>query len=366
MNFQKIIKNIGFAVVGLAVYLGLIATLIHFEQAADEPTINTITDGIWFSIVTMTTVGYGDLSPETEQGRLIGYIFIFSSLGVLGFLIGRISNLITEVKENRRLGYNGTTFMNHVVIIGWDRFAQAVLDQLVAANIKVAVIMDQRPQLELVSENYNPEQVYFLLADHFNFDLARKAHIEGASIVFVNLEDDSDKLVYLANSKQFYYRKLNYGVVVNDAELIPAFEAAGASIVLSRDDFDAKLTASFIFEPEVAKYTEQMISGAANEDDSEILQYRVIAQNRFKDRLYNDAFFEIKKQLDAILIGLAKTVDDGTRILLSNPDDPELKINEGDYLIVVASMKVAKQLRKSFGVQEGSLLTNTQTAKKTA
>lgn len=354
MNLKKLIKNFGFFVAGVAVYLGVLSVLIYFEQAGDDPTINTISDAIWYSIVTMTTVGYGDMSPETEQGKFIGYIFIFASMGVLGFLIGRISNLITEIHENRRLGYNGTTFMNHVVIIGWDRFAQTVLDQLVAANVKVAVIMDQRSQLELLSDNYDREQVYFLLADHFNFELARKAHIEGASIVFINLPDDTEKLVYLINSKQFYYRELNYGVVVNDAELIPAFETAGASVVLSRDEFDAKLTASFIFEPEVAKYTEQMISGATHEDDSEILQYRVTAQNRFKDRLYNEAFFDIKKQLDAVLVGLATTID-GVRVVLSNPDDPNLKIAEGDYMIMIATGKSAKQIRRAFGVQEGSL-----------
>lgn len=354
MNYTKILKNFAFAVVGLAIYLGLLSLLIHFEQAGEDPGINTLSDAIWFSIVTMTTVGYGDISPVTEQGKWISYLFIVASLGVLGFLIGRISNLITEIHESRRLGYNGTTFMNHVVIIGWDRFAQNVLDQLVASNIKVAVIMDQRSQLELVSENYDREQVYFLLADYHNFEMARKARVEGASIVFVNLPDDTEKLVYLMNSKQFYYRDINYGVVVNDDELIPAFETAGASVVLSRDEFDAKLTASFIFEPEVAKYTEQMVSGSKGDDDFEIQQYRVVSRNRFKGMLYSEAFFEIKKQLDAVLIGLATTKDNAW-VVLNNPDDPELRISEDDHLILIASGQASKQLRRSFGVQEGSL-----------
>ncbi|SEI87183.1 voltage-gated potassium channel [Allopseudospirillum japonicum] len=354
MNYTKIFKNLGFAVAGLAIYLGLLSTLIHFEKQAESPSINTLSDAVWYSIVTMTTVGYGDMSPQTELGKIIGYIFIFASMGVLGFLIGRISSFINEIHENRRLGYNGTKFMNHVVIIGWDRFAQNVVDQLVASDIKVAVIMDQRAQLELISENYDREQVYFLLADHHNFELARKAHIEAASIVFVNLEDDTEKLVYLMNSQQFYYRDLKYGVVVNDDELIPAFEAAGADIVLSRDEFDAKLTASFIFEQEVGKYTEKMISGSKKEDDFEIQQYRVISQNRFRDKLYSEAFFDIKKQLDAVLIGLATTIE-GERVVLSNPDDPNLRISEGDYLILIASGQVSKKLQRSFGVNEGSL-----------
>lgn len=354
MNPVKVLKTIGIVIVVLAIYLGLLATLIHFEQASDEPSITNLGEAIWYSIVTMTTVGYGDMYPVTEQGKWIGYLFIIASMGVLGLLIGRISNVINEVRENRRLGYNGTGFTNHVVIIGWNRYAQTVLEQLVAAGVKIAIILDRRSQLELLAENYEKDQVYFLLADHHNFELARKANIEAASIVFVNLDDDTDKLVYLVNSSKFYHRKIRHAAVVNDHELVPAFKAAGADVVLSRDEIDAKLTASFIFEPEVAKYTEQLISTAVDEESFDVQQYRVIAKNRFKDRYYHDAFFEIKKQLDAILIGLATTVD-GEHVVLGNPDDPELKISEGDYLILITSGRAAKQLQRAFGVAEGSL-----------
>lgn len=354
MQFIKIIKMLGVALVVLAIYLGLLAVLVHVEQTVDEPSISNLGEAIWFSVVTMTTVGYGDMYPQTAQGKLIGALFILASLGVLGLMIGRVSSLISEVRENRLLGYSGTKFTKHVVIIGWNRFAQTVLEQLIPAEVRVAVILDQRDQLELLSGRYDKQQVFFLLADHYNFELARKANIEAASIVFVNLEDDTDKLVYIFNSKKFYHRPLTYGVAVSDVEMIPAFEAAGADIVLSRDEIDAKLTASFIFEPEVAKYTEQLISTAIDEDDFDIQQYRVIAQNRFKDRPYTDVFFDIKKQLDAILIGIATTID-GRRVVLGNPEDPELKIAEGDDLILITSGRSAKQLRRAFGVSEGSI-----------
>ena len=74
----------------------------------------------------MTTVGYGDMYPQTFGGRFIGYIFVLASLGVLGFLVGKVSALFTEMSENRRLGYHGTSFTEHVVIVGWNSFAQTV------------------------------------------------------------------------------------------------------------------------------------------------------------------------------------------------------------------------------------------------
>ncbi|MBK1649989.1 potassium channel family protein [Rhabdochromatium marinum] len=76
MKLGKIVKTLGVVLVVLAVYLGLLATLIYFEQAAEDPSITNLGEAIWYSVVTMTTVGYGDMYPLTNQGKWIGYLFI--------------------------------------------------------------------------------------------------------------------------------------------------------------------------------------------------------------------------------------------------------------------------------------------------
>src|SRR5699024_9963037 len=49
-----------------------------------EPDIHTFGDGLWWSIVTTTTVGYGDLSPETGMGRLIAMVLMLVGIGIIG------------------------------------------------------------------------------------------------------------------------------------------------------------------------------------------------------------------------------------------------------------------------------------------
>ena len=133
---------------GLLIYGILILLLMHFEAQVDGSSIKSVSDAIWYSIVTLTTVGYGDLYPISSKGKLIGYIFVISSLGVLGYLIGKINSLISGIRESKYLGYRGTDFKKHIVIIGWNQFAGAITQELVNANICVAIVTDNIADLE--------------------------------------------------------------------------------------------------------------------------------------------------------------------------------------------------------------------------
>ncbi len=58
---------------------------------AVEPKINNLGDALWWSIVTTTTVGYGDISPSSDAGRVIAVMLMFVGIGTLGMLTGSIA-----------------------------------------------------------------------------------------------------------------------------------------------------------------------------------------------------------------------------------------------------------------------------------
>ncbi len=72
----------------IAVYVLLLFLLVAAESHSADATIRTFWDAIWFSLITMTTVGYGDLSPVTPLGRVLGLIFALCSIGILAAVIG--------------------------------------------------------------------------------------------------------------------------------------------------------------------------------------------------------------------------------------------------------------------------------------
>ena len=355
MKKSRLIRFLGYSAGGLIAYLLLLIVLIQLEKGAgDDASITNLLDGIWFSIVTLTTVGYGDMSPVTIPGKLVGILFVLASMGVLGLLVGQIASIIQEVRQNARFGYNGTTFTQHVVIVGWDRFAQTVAEQILAANGRIAIVTDDQEQIELISEAYDKRRVYTLLADFFNLDMLEKTRITDSNIVFVNLPDDTDKLVYLINGKKRFGEAVDFGVIVNDSELVATFENAGATIALSRDAIDAKLIASYVFEAEVAQLTERLIGAATDTEDQDIQEYRVTEKNPFRGMAYNDAFFSVKQRFGAILVGIS-TTRQGERTVLENPTDPKLTIEAGDFLLVITTGGQAIELQRAFGTGEGAL-----------
>lgn len=56
-----------------------------------EPSISTVADGVWWSLVTATTVGYGDIAPKTHEGRLIAAFLMLAGIGTIGMLTGSIA-----------------------------------------------------------------------------------------------------------------------------------------------------------------------------------------------------------------------------------------------------------------------------------
>lgn len=66
-----------------------------------EPGIKTYQDAIWWAIVTTTTVGYGDLSPETNIGRLIAAFLMLSGIGIIGLLTSSLATIFIKEEETK-------------------------------------------------------------------------------------------------------------------------------------------------------------------------------------------------------------------------------------------------------------------------
>lgn len=80
---------------GTAAYLALLNLLTVAERSAPDASIQTFADAFWYSLVTLSTVGYGDLYPVTVPGKLLGAVLILLSLGFLAFLISYLIRILT-------------------------------------------------------------------------------------------------------------------------------------------------------------------------------------------------------------------------------------------------------------------------------
>ncbi|TDD44043.1 two pore domain potassium channel family protein [Nonomuraea terrae] len=83
---------------GWACFLALVGGIAVLDAERDAPgaTIVTLADALWWSLTTMTTVGYGDLSPTTGQGRLIAAVLMLSGIALLGVVTASIAAWFVE------------------------------------------------------------------------------------------------------------------------------------------------------------------------------------------------------------------------------------------------------------------------------
>lgn len=71
----------------LAAYFAMLGLLVYAESFSPDATILSMKDALWYSVVTLTTVGYGDLSPVTFFGKIIGGVFLLLSTSLLAMLV---------------------------------------------------------------------------------------------------------------------------------------------------------------------------------------------------------------------------------------------------------------------------------------
>jgi len=337
----------------VTIYSLLVWTLVIVEQDSSQSNLTNYSNAIWYSLATLTTVGYGDLFPGTIYGRMIGYVLMLTSIFIFGLLIGQLTTLMTTIRENKKLGYSGSSFSNHAVIIGWNEFGWHVVDQLVGVGRKVAVITNKKDDVELIKEKYHQKNVFVLFSDYNNYEFLKKSNIENATIAFINMEDDTEKLVYVLNLKKVF-PNTDFVVTLENGDLKNTFLSAGVSNTISTKEISSKLLASYMFEPDVATYSESILSYAKSDSDYDIKQLLITPNNPYNGKAYQEVFFDLKKRYNSVLIGITKRDKYGQKKLIKNPLG-DLKISAGDYLIIILNGKAYKLLKKLFGVEEGAL-----------
>ncbi|MFC5046199.1 ion transporter [Aquimarina hainanensis] len=88
-----------FSVVSLIlIYLSAVG-IYYFENAAQPEVFSSIFSSLWWSVVTLTTVGYGDVVPITIGGRIFTFIILMIGLGIIAIPSGMISSALTEARS---------------------------------------------------------------------------------------------------------------------------------------------------------------------------------------------------------------------------------------------------------------------------
>lgn len=330
----------------LLIYCCAIVSISYVEASDPNANIKSIEDAFWYAIVTLTTVGYGDAYPVTPAGKLISLLLILGSIGVLGFIIGEITSKINQYMDKKKQGFWGTDFEGHYVIIGWNDFGRQVASQIFNTGHKMAFLVNSKDDLDLVKDVFSGDNCFCMFADYGNKEAYKKINLDKAKGVFVNFEEDTETLVFVLNLRKDY-PNTDFVVTCTNPSLKETFQNAGIHYVVSQSVVASRLVASYIFEPDVASYTEDLITTSSNKADYDMQQYKVTASSIFNKKNFLEAFTLIKESLNAIAIGV---VSDGET--KKNPA-ADYVLKENDYIILISDGYSKKALEEAFGAKEG-------------
>jgi len=168
----------------------------------------TLADSLWWSIVTMTTVGYGDVYPETNAGRfLIAFPAMIAGGGVLAYGLSVITTYLIEEKNKELRGMNSFDFKGHIVLINFPGEAKIVemVDELrhdVHLESREFVLLTD--QIEEMPEALARLEVHFVKGSPINEEALQRAGLTTAADVILFARSERDE-----NSDSF-----NLGVLV--------------------------------------------------------------------------------------------------------------------------------------------------------
>lgn len=147
----------------------------------------------WYFLVTTTTVGYGDLFPETVAGKLVGGYVVAGGLTTIAVLVSQLGRVIETKKGRRMQGQGSYTGSEHVVILGYapgrtERLVDALLGDDPRRQVVLCAWDDQR------SEHPRPgdERVHFVRGDLADDAVLERAALDRARAVLVDARDDHE------------------------------------------------------------------------------------------------------------------------------------------------------------------------------
>ena len=227
-QFTNVLTEKRFELFTLGIFISFVifaatAAIYIFEVDAKKTQIHTLYDDFYWSVVTLSTVGYGDITPQTSQGRAVAMMLIVVGIGVIAFFTSIIVSAFTEKlpEINKQRVFNELEHHpQHSILCGYGRLGQNVAEHLKNDNERVMMIDNNDDQIALAKQR----GFLALRGDAESNELLESLNIKQAKRILC-LTDNDVSNVYITLSS----RQLN-----PDIEIIAKANSAQNKIKLTR------------------------------------------------------------------------------------------------------------------------------------
>ena len=174
------------------------AVSFYFLERGTNKTVEGIGSAVYWAFISMTTTGYGDISPSTAGGRVVAVIVVISGLLLLSLVTATVASVFVEKKIREGKGLEPVKLEGHIVLCGWNNNAEDVIAGLLRSlpekKIRL-VLVNELPEdkIEALKYKYRDHGFKFLRGDFAQEEVLERVNITKASSAII-LADTSGQL----------------------------------------------------------------------------------------------------------------------------------------------------------------------------
>ncbi len=218
----------------------------------------TAIDALYMTVITVSTVGFGEVQPLSGAGKLFTIFLILASLGLVAYYITLITRLLLDGEWRRQyrkflLVKKLNNMENHVIVCGFGRNGRRACEVLLQNNIPYIIIENQSDRFEKAEK----EKMVVIGGDATKDEVLEEAGIQRARALISALPDDSDNLFVVLTARQMNPKLLIISRA-SDNHTIGKLKIAGASNVIMPDKMGGAHMASLVMIPDVHEFFSEM------------------------------------------------------------------------------------------------------------
>lgn len=249
----------------------------------------SLIDALYMTVITMTTVGFGEVVPLDDESKIFTIFLILASVVIVGYALSIITEYILsrdhiEELKHKRMQKKIDSFNNHVVVCGYGRNGKQTVRKLSAHN-KSFVVIERNKELE---ERLQFDNVPYVIGNANEDEVLIKAGIERASSFISALPNDADNLFVVLSTRQIN-KTINIISRASHESSYEKLKFAGANNVILPDKIGGDHMASLVVVPGLMEFIDNLsIVGKSNINIEEVAV----------EKLYSTAATKTIKDLD--------------------------------------------------------------------
>ncbi|MCB0174657.1 MAG: potassium channel protein [Anaerolineae bacterium] len=295
-------------------------------------------DGLYMTVITMTTIGYGEIGPMNQTGRIFTIFLALASVGIGGYAISTIAAFMMEgdfqrIFEGTRMDKQIADLKDHIILCGIGRVGMQIAAELYRSQASFVVVDQNHEELERLRRLGD---VLYVRGDAARDETLRLAGIERAKGLIVALSDDKENsfVVLTGRSLNPNLRIVARLVEEQNAEKL---RRVGADEVVSPNAIGGVRMASMMVRPAVIQFFDEVLNVSGHKLGLEEVQ--ITARSALNGQTLREA--AIGREVGLLVVAIRS--HDGKYQF--NPS-AQTHLTSGDILIVIGTPEQLVLLRK--------------------